>query len=136
MRAEVDDAQDKVLLSEGEDDNLEEIYGEANTNILVGDAGDSGDDGLGPNVHALHDTFFKAAGGNIADQTAAIKAEIQENIAGKATYDDITADIGTAETNAESAVNNSAITEGSGDTPATVFTTFGTDGNNLEAFFD
>lgn len=67
MRAEVDDAQDKVLTAEGEPNNLEDIFAEANTNILVGDDADADDDGLAPNVHSLHSELFKAAGGNIAE---------------------------------------------------------------------
>ena len=132
MRAEVDDAEDKVLSANAVSGNLEDIYADANTNISVGADGDPDDDGLSANVHSLHSTFLKEAGGNIADQTAAIKAEIQDNITGKATVGMIIADIFTAGTNAGSAVTNSEITEGMGDTPLSLLSNIGP----LDYFFN
>ena len=44
----------------------------------------------------------------------------------------ITTDITTAGTNASDAVDDSAITEGTDETPATVLSDFDADGNNLE----
>ena len=56
----------------------------------------------------------------MSDQTAETKAELQTLTDLKLAYDDITADISTAETNAETAASNSAITEGTGDTTSSV----------------
>ena len=80
-----------------------------------------GDTDLVGNIATLHDDVdLKTPGNTLSDQTAETKAELQTLTDLKLAYDDITADISTAGTNAENAVSNSAITEGSTETVSSV----------------
>ena len=108
MTGEVATAKVSVLESSGGNGSLEAEYEAAETNILTGNSA------LNANVGSLHTSVdLKTPGGNISDQTAETKATIEANVALAATYDMITADIGTAASNAENAVTNLAITESS-----------------------
>ena len=71
-----------------------------------------GTDRLAESVAALHfDVDLKTPGNTLSDQTAEIKAELQTLTDLKQAYDDVTADITTAVSNAGTAVSNSAIKE-------------------------
>ena len=73
-----------------------------------------GDTGLVGDIATLHDNVdLKTPGNTYSDQTAEIKAQLQTLTDLKLAYDDITADISTAGTNAENAVSNGFITQGS-----------------------
>ena len=86
---------------------------------------------MSANVHKLFtDAGLKNPGNTLADQSAEILATLNSLVALDALYDQITSDIGTAGTNAETAATHAAIKEGtSDDVPVSDFLTTVTDAN-------
>ena len=77
----VSEAQGKVLSANDVSGNLQSLYASASSNILGTDSGYATTPGLSTDVHTLYsDTGVKELGNTIADQTASIKAQIEENM--------------------------------------------------------
>ena len=89
LRGEVDAAQVATLTAnEDGNDSVQTLFATAVENILTGDPADNADEGLVSAIHTLHsDAGVKNPGNSIADQTAVIKAQIEDNIASTKVYD-------------------------------------------------